>query len=185
LPPHQSSARISSRIVNRPACPCRTICTTYRPRTGRNSSPIGAPTELDKYTRLFRYRKKKKSPGVRQCSFATAPPDVRQFAKFALGMVKVHQLQRRQVRVQALLIFGHSSNTVSLTPPRFGKGFSFRKSEMGRNWLNLLLICSLAIIVPSCGSGQQLVSIAIQPAVEMFGVLNHAGERRHGAESST
>jgi hypothetical protein len=40
---------------------------------------------------------------------------------------------------------------------------------MGRNWLNLLLICSLAIIVPSCGSGQQLVSIAIQPTVETFG----------------
>ena len=40
---------------------------------------------------------------------------------------------------------------------------------MNRNWSNLLLICSLAIIVPSCGSGSQLVSIAIQPTAETFG----------------
>src|SRR5580658_9603155 len=71
LPPHQSSARISSRIVNHPACPRRTICTTYRPRAGRNSGPIDPPTELDKYTRLFKYRKKKKSPGVRRSSLPT------------------------------------------------------------------------------------------------------------------
>lgn len=40
---------------------------------------------------------------------------------------------------------------------------------MNRNWFNLLLICSLAIIVPSCGSGSQLISISIQPTTETFG----------------
>lgn len=53
--------------------------------------------------------------------------------------------------------------------PEIWERFVFSEDEMGRNWLNLLLICSLAITVPSCGSGQQLVSIAIQPTTESFG----------------
>ena len=158
--------------MNHSACPCRTICTTYRPRAGRNSGPICAPTELDKYTRLFRYRKKKKSPGIRQCSFATAPQDVSQFAKFVLGMVQVHPPQRRQLRVQrvqaAIDFWPFFYYSVAHSPEIWGR-IVFSEDEMGRNWLNLLLICSLAIIVPSCGSGQQLVSIAIQPTVETFG----------------
>jgi hypothetical protein len=43
------------------------------------------------------------------------------------------------------------------------------RNRMNRNWFSLLLICSLAIIVPSCGAGSQLVGIAIQPTAETFG----------------
>src|SRR5580692_1053960 len=138
LPPHQSSVRISSRIVNHPACPCRTIFTTYRPRDRRNSGPISALTELDKYTRLFEYRKKKKSPGARRCSFATAPQDVRQFAKFASGMVKVHHLQRRQVRAQAAIDFCSFFYYSVAHSPKIWERLSFRKMR----WVEIGLIYS-------------------------------------------
>lgn len=40
---------------------------------------------------------------------------------------------------------------------------------MRRNWLNLLVICFAAIVVPSCGSGQKLVGIQVTPAAVVFG----------------
>jgi hypothetical protein len=40
---------------------------------------------------------------------------------------------------------------------------------MNRNWFNLLLICSAALFVSSCGSGQQLVGISVTPASVVFG----------------
>jgi hypothetical protein len=43
---------------------------------------------------------------------------------------------------------------------------------MVRKWLNLVLVCSAAIMVPSCGHDQQLVSIDIQPEAESFGSTN-------------
>jgi hypothetical protein len=51
---------------------------------------------------------------------------------------------------------------------------------MFRLWLNLILVCSVAVILPSCGHDQQLVSIAIQPSAESFGststpVIDDAG----------
>ncbi|MGA8488807.1 MAG: hypothetical protein WB711_00210 [Terriglobales bacterium] len=40
---------------------------------------------------------------------------------------------------------------------------------MRRNWLNLLLICLAAIVLPSCGSSQQLVGIQVTPTAVVFG----------------
>jgi len=40
---------------------------------------------------------------------------------------------------------------------------------MNRNWFNLLLICSAALFISSCGSGQQLVGISVTPASVVFG----------------
>ena len=40
---------------------------------------------------------------------------------------------------------------------------------MNRKWLKLLLICSTAVVIPSCGTGQQLVGITISPATVVFG----------------
>lgn len=40
---------------------------------------------------------------------------------------------------------------------------------MRRNWLNLLLICLAAIVVPSCGTGQQLIGISVTPNAVVFG----------------
>lgn len=40
---------------------------------------------------------------------------------------------------------------------------------MVRKWLKLVLVCCVAITVPSCGHDQELVSIAITPLVETFG----------------
>jgi len=40
---------------------------------------------------------------------------------------------------------------------------------MNRNWIKLLLICSTALFIPSCGTGQQLVGIQITPATVVFG----------------
>lgn len=40
---------------------------------------------------------------------------------------------------------------------------------MNRNWFNLLLICSAALFVSGCGSGQQLVGISVTPASVVFG----------------
>jgi hypothetical protein len=40
---------------------------------------------------------------------------------------------------------------------------------MIRKWCSLILVCAVVLFVPSCGHDQQLVSIAIQPAVETFG----------------
>jgi len=98
-----------------------------------------------------------------------APQDVSQFVSSCWEWFQVHPLQRRQVRVQAAIDFWpFFYYSVAHSPEIWGR-IVFSEDEMGRNWLNLLLICSLAIIVPSCGSGQQLLSIAIQPPVETFG----------------
>jgi hypothetical protein len=43
---------------------------------------------------------------------------------------------------------------------------------MNRNWLSLVLVCAVALFLPSCGHDQQLVSITIQPAIETFGATN-------------
>ena len=43
---------------------------------------------------------------------------------------------------------------------------------MMRNWLKLILISSAVLLIPSCGHEQQLVSIAVQPATEIFGSAN-------------
>jgi hypothetical protein len=40
---------------------------------------------------------------------------------------------------------------------------------MNRNWLKLLLICCATFMIPSCGSGQKLVSIQVTPATVVFG----------------
>jgi hypothetical protein len=40
---------------------------------------------------------------------------------------------------------------------------------MIRKGCSLTLVCAISLVVPSCGHDQQLVSIAIQPAVETFG----------------
>jgi hypothetical protein len=40
---------------------------------------------------------------------------------------------------------------------------------MRQKWLNLLLVCSAAICVPGCGSGQQLVGISVTPNAVVFG----------------
>jgi len=43
---------------------------------------------------------------------------------------------------------------------------------MNRNWFKLLLICSAVLIVPSCGTGQQLVGIQVTPATVVFGGID-------------
>ncbi len=43
---------------------------------------------------------------------------------------------------------------------------------MVRNWFKLVLVCSIAVMAPSCGQNQQLVSITIEPATETFGASN-------------
>jgi hypothetical protein len=43
---------------------------------------------------------------------------------------------------------------------------------MNLKWLKLLLICSLALVIPSCGTGQQLVGIAVTPATVVFGAVD-------------
>jgi hypothetical protein len=45
---------------------------------------------------------------------------------------------------------------------------------MNRNWFNLLLICSAALFIPSCGTGQQLVGIQVTPATVVFGSADPA-----------
>ena len=40
---------------------------------------------------------------------------------------------------------------------------------MNPKWFKLLLICSVALVIPSCGHDQQLVSIDVEPTVETFG----------------
>jgi len=45
---------------------------------------------------------------------------------------------------------------------------------MNRNWFKLLVICSAAVFVPGCGSGQQLVGIQVTPATVIFGSQNPA-----------
>jgi hypothetical protein len=47
-----------------------------------------------------------------------------------------------------------------LTTPRNG---------MNRNWFSLLLICSAAMLIPGCSTGQQLVGITVTPATVVFG----------------
>jgi hypothetical protein len=59
---------------------------------------------------------------------------VRQFAKFALG--KVHQLQRRQARVQAAIDFWPFFYYSVAHSPEIGKGLSFRKMR----WVEIGLI---------------------------------------------
>ena len=43
---------------------------------------------------------------------------------------------------------------------------------MRRNWLNLLLICLAAIVLPSCGSSQQLIGIQVTPNAVVFGGID-------------
>jgi hypothetical protein len=43
---------------------------------------------------------------------------------------------------------------------------------MRRNWLNLLLICLAAIVLPSCGSSQQLIGIQVTPNTVVFGGID-------------
>ena len=45
---------------------------------------------------------------------------------------------------------------------------------MTRKWLKLLLICSAALVIPSCGTGQQLVGIAVTPTSVVFGGINNS-----------
>ena len=40
---------------------------------------------------------------------------------------------------------------------------------MNLKWFKLLLICSAAVVILSCGHSQQLVSINVVPSVETFG----------------
>jgi hypothetical protein len=40
---------------------------------------------------------------------------------------------------------------------------------MNRNWFSLLLICSAAMLIPGCSTGQQLVGITVTPASVVFG----------------
>jgi hypothetical protein len=40
---------------------------------------------------------------------------------------------------------------------------------MNRNWLKVLLICFATLVIPGCGSGQQLVGIQVTPATVVFG----------------
>ena len=39
-------------------------------------------------------------------------------------------------------------------------------------WFRLVLVCALAMVVPSCGHEQGLVSIDVEPTVETFGAGN-------------
>ena len=43
---------------------------------------------------------------------------------------------------------------------------------MTRKWRGLALVCATAIMMPSCGHDQQLVSIAVEPTIETFGAPN-------------
>jgi hypothetical protein len=43
---------------------------------------------------------------------------------------------------------------------------------MNLKWFKLLLICSAAVVILSCGHDQQLVSINVVPGVETFGASN-------------
>jgi len=43
---------------------------------------------------------------------------------------------------------------------------------MVRNWLLVILVCAVAALVLSCGHGQILTSITIDPATETFGASN-------------
>lgn len=45
---------------------------------------------------------------------------------------------------------------------------------MRRNWLNLLVICFAAMVVPSCGRGQQLIGIQVTPTAVVFGAADPA-----------
>src|SRR5580704_4694733 len=45
---------------------------------------------------------------------------------------------------------------------------------MNRNWSKLLMICSVALFVPSCGTGQRLVGIQVTPATAVFGGVDPA-----------
>jgi len=84
-------------------------------------------------------------------------------------MVKVHQLQRRQVRVQAAIDFWPFFYYSVAHSPKIWERIVFSEDEMGRNWLNLLLIGCATLFVPGCGSGQQLVGIQVTPTAVVFG----------------
>jgi hypothetical protein len=43
---------------------------------------------------------------------------------------------------------------------------------MNRKWLKLLLICSASVVIPSCGTGQQLVGITVTPSNVVFGGID-------------
>jgi len=43
---------------------------------------------------------------------------------------------------------------------------------MTRKWRGWVLVCATAIMMPSCGHDQQLVSMAIEPTIETFGAPN-------------
>ena len=43
---------------------------------------------------------------------------------------------------------------------------------MNRKWLKLLLICSTAVVIPGCGTGQQLVGITVTPSNVVFGAID-------------
>ena len=84
-------------------------------------------------------------------------------------MVKVHQLQRRQGRVQAAIDFWPFFYYSVAHSPEVWERIVFSEDEMGRNWLNLLLIFCVTLFVPGCGSGQQLVGIQVTPTAVVFG----------------
>jgi hypothetical protein len=43
---------------------------------------------------------------------------------------------------------------------------------MTRKWFRLALVCAMALLLPSCGHDQQLVSISVTPTTETFGAAN-------------
>jgi len=45
---------------------------------------------------------------------------------------------------------------------------------MNRNWLKLILVCSTALFVPGCGTGQQLIGITVTPTAVVFGAVDPA-----------
>jgi hypothetical protein len=45
---------------------------------------------------------------------------------------------------------------------------------MNRKWFKLLLICFAAVVIPSCGTGQQLVGITVTPTSAVFGGIDSA-----------
>jgi hypothetical protein len=51
---------------------------------------------------------------------------------------------------------------------------------MNRNWSSVVLVCAAALLLPSCGHDQELVSISIEPSSQTFGdaktpVIDDAG----------
>jgi hypothetical protein len=72
-----------------------------------------------------------------------------------------------------LLIFRHSSNKLTASPGT-QEGLASPRNGMNRNWFNLLLIWSVAVLAPGCGTGQRLVGITVTPAAVVFGAADPA-----------